>query len=187
MSLLGISSDAWAGFGGAVIGGACTLSAQIVNDRFQRDAAKKTAANQAAASAILMQDDFWSYQATLARALDRCAWWKPEELLPRQASIDDRKTVLVALRDDETNTVANAQGWFDYLIGCRQALAGSTPPLTEHAVEDMKTTYNSLENGRTKLKRLAGRPAPPFKCSGVWRDLEHCKTPEQLLRQRCPP
>src|ERR1700693_6263886 len=86
VSLLGISPDAWSAAAGAVVGGSFTLFAQITNDRNQAKAAKKAAEDQAAATAILLQDDFWHYQSMLARALDRCTWWKPSEVLPAQAT-----------------------------------------------------------------------------------------------------
>jgi hypothetical protein len=117
VSLLGISPDAWSAAAGAVVGGSFTLFAQITNDRNQAKTARQAAEDQAAATAILLQDDFWHYQAMLARALDRCTWWKPSELPPAQATIDDRKTIFAALPDEQTNLVAAAQGWIDYLIG----------------------------------------------------------------------
>jgi hypothetical protein len=43
MSVLGISSEAWAGLAGAAVGGSFTLAAQMVGDHFQRKTAKKTA------------------------------------------------------------------------------------------------------------------------------------------------
>jgi hypothetical protein len=84
----------------------------------------------------------------LARALDRCTWWRPVELLPAQASIEDRKTVLAALSNEHTETVAAAQGWIDYLIGCRQQLSGDTPPLDQDQMP-------------ARAKRLPRRPCVP--------------------------
>jgi len=171
---------------GAVIGGSFTLSAQVLNDRFQRNTAKKAADDQAAATAILLQDDFWHYQSMLARALDRCTWWKPAELLPAEASTDDRKTVFASLPDKQTNTVAAAQGWVDYLIGCRQAMSGDAPSLDRGAAETMQMTFKYLDDGRRALADLARRSATSFSESRVLGELANCKTEADLLARRCP-
>ncbi len=185
MSLLGISPDAWSAAAGAVVGGSFALLAQITNDRNQAKTAKKAAEDQAAASAILLQDDFWHYQSMLARALDRCTWWKPSELASAQATIDDRKTILAALDDEQTNTVANAQGWVDYLISTRQTIAGELPPLSHNFATTMQMTFSQLELGRGALAELARRRATPFSDSRVLDELVNCRTVDQLLTRRC--
>src|SRR5487761_1948090 len=118
------------GFGGAIVGGASTLLGQVVNDRAQRRKAGAVNAAQAAATAILIQDDFLHDQATLARSLDRWTWWKPAELLPDQADVSDRKTVWAALPEEKRWVVSGAQGWMDYLIQNRKLQPpGDTPEL----------------------------------------------------------
>jgi hypothetical protein len=185
VSLLGISADAWSAAAGAVVGGSFTLFGQITNDRNQAKTARQAAEDQAAATAILLQDDFWHYQAMLARALDRCTWWKPSELLPAQATIDDRKTIFAALPDEQTNLVAAAQGWIDYLIGTRQTMTDDLPALSQEFATTMQMTVSQLEQGRAALAKLARRPASAFSDSRVLDELDHCKTVEQLLSRHC--
>lgn len=186
MALLGISSDAWAGAAGAIIGGSFTLAAQVLNDHSQQRTAKKASDDLVSATAILLQDDFWHYQSMLARALDRCTWWRPGELLPAQASIEDRKTVFAALSNEHTETVAAAQGWIDYLIGCRQQLPEDTPSLDQEYADTMQMTFRDLEAGRGALANLARRRASPFSEGRVLGELTNCKTVEELLSRRCP-
>ena len=170
---------------GAVVGGSFALLAQIANDRNQAKIAKEAAKDNAAAAAILLQDDFWHYQAMLARALDRCTWWKQAELASAQATTDDRKTILAALDVEQTNTVANAQGWVDYLISTRKTIDGDLPPLSDNFAATMQRTFSQLEQGRGALAELAQREAPPFSDSRVLDELVNCKTVEQLLTRGC--
>ena len=185
-TFLGISSEAWIGFAGALVGGLCTLAGQFVSDRYSRKSAKKDADDLVAATALLMQDDFEHYQATLARALDRCTWWDASWLLVTQATVDDRKTVWARLKDDDTRTVANAQGWMDVLISQRQAMADGPPPLARNDVETMKMTFDYLEDGRAALAVLARRPATPFTHSRVLMGLINCRTIDELRARDCP-
>jgi hypothetical protein len=57
---------------GAAIGGGFTLLGQLVDDHSKRRKDEQNAHNEAVATALLIQDDFLHYQATLARALDSC-------------------------------------------------------------------------------------------------------------------
>jgi hypothetical protein len=158
------------GFGGAIVGGAATVFGQSMNDQAQK---KKSAADSlqlAAATALLIQDDYLHYEATLARSLDRWTWWKPAELLDAQASTADRKTVWGKLDDDKRWVVAAAQGWMDYLIQCRKLQPpGETPPLSLEDGHTMRQTFCDLEQARQTLQSLTGpnRDFIPFGESGV--------------------
>lgn len=178
---------ALAGLFGAAIGGLLTLWGTIISNRAQRRDAAADAHSQAVATSLLIQDDFLHYQATLARALDRCTWWKPAELLSRQATIDDRKAVWAALPDEKTWIVAGAQGWMDYLIGNRRLQpAGDTPALGRDDAATMGDTLHKLELARQELADFTGRTFARFEDSGVFEQLTHCKTFEDLVNRQCP-
>jgi hypothetical protein len=181
----GLSSDAVSGLGGAIIGGLFTLAGQLVGDRHTRSAASAAAAQMLKATALLMQDDFLHYQATLANAIERRGWWKPEELLIRQTSIDDRKIVWAAISDStETNTVADAQGWMDVLIASCPSKHAGAPKLTAEQFKRMQSTFVELEHGRKILARISDRPYKSFERSGVLKDFVHCKTIAALKARR---
>lgn len=178
---------ALAGLLGAVIGagagGYFTLRVQRTTDRFQRETAADEKRRLAAATALLIQDDFLHYQATLARALDRWTWWRPEELLAPQATIEDRKIVWASLDDEKTTVVAGAQGWMDYLIAIH-ALQPAGPVvanLSDLDAQTMKDTFRALEEGREALADLAGREFHPFSMARVLDQLKRCKTVAELL------
>ncbi len=177
-----LSSDAWAGLLGALIGGLATLSAQALNNWYQGRSAARAGKDAVAATALLMQDDFLHYQATLARSIDRCTWWEKSWLSKAQATIDDRRTVWAALPDKKTNVVADAQGWMDYLIACRRGRErGDGPGLTATELETMKMTFRDLERGRKALGTLARRDATSFGKAHVLQDLSQCHTVAELL------
>jgi hypothetical protein len=184
MHVLAFSSDAWAGLVGALIGGCFTLLGQMLSHRFERRKLAREKRDQVAATALLIQDDFVHYQATLARSLDRSTWWKPAELSQQQASIEDRRTVWAALPDAETRTVADAQGWMDYLIRLREDQSLGTPALAPADTETMRMTFGFLEAGRKALADLARRPATPFEKTRVLEELTNCRTVEDLLGRR---
>lgn len=145
---------------------------------FAGKATKAEEKARVAATALLLQDDFWHYQATLARALDRSQWWSFAEILEQQATIDDRKTVWAALSTVKTNDVAAAQGWMDYLSQRRKQLPHGTTPLTSEDAGTMQLTFCLLEKGRSALAKLAERDASSFRESRVLRQLTH---PEQIV------
>lgn len=179
---------------GAVVGSLGTLGASWITGWNSRQLSKKDRRELVEATALLMQDDFYHFQVTLARALDRPGWWIKEELLEQQASVSDRKTIWAALPDKSieevlkpsasltyltneptrfrpkgpitiTNAVADAQGWMDYLTQRRKA-AGSDLP-TSSDFETMKWSFALLDVGRTLLASLANRPATDFSQSHV--------------------
>jgi hypothetical protein len=178
---------------GAVVGGGFALIGQLVSNRFQSSSAKADAKSHAAATALLMQDDFLHYQVTLARSLDRCSWWKTAELLPTQATIEDRKTVWAAIKANETTAaVASAQGWMDYLIGSRKLQpadqAGVPPPLTAPDAKAMRDTFSRLEEAREALVDLAKRDFVAFGATFDMDQLGQCKDMATLLdEERCQP
>lgn len=87
----------WAGIIGAAVGGLGTLGGTWITGRQTRKAASQANTKLISATALLMQDDFYHFQVTLARALNRWDWWTDAEVLQPQASVDDRKTVWAAL------------------------------------------------------------------------------------------
>jgi len=177
---------ALAGLVGAAIGGFVTYAVTVRSFREQRDVAAANVKSVAQATALLIQDDFLHYEATLARSLDRCTWWKPTELLPAQATVADRKAVWVALPDAQTWVVAGAQGWMDYLAGCRQLQpAGDTPPLAANDAATMRDTLAKLETAREQLAGFIGRPFTPFDTCGVVDQLTNCRSYHDLLNRRC--
>ncbi len=157
---------------GAIVGGLASLAGTWLTGRQSSNAAKKQDQALAAASALLLQDDFWHYQATLARALDAHRWWDPAEQSKPQATINDRKTVLAKLvTATDTNNVADAQGWMDYLTQrCKTLVA--TQKLNDEDVVTMKLTFCLLERGRKALADLAGRTATDFRKSRVLEQLD---------------
>jgi hypothetical protein len=146
-----------------------------------------------AATALLLQDDFWHFQAMMARALDRSCWWDSAELPEQQATINDRKTVMAELPTRETNTVADAHGWMYYLIQRRNAIAREThnpqkgPPLVEQTdVKTMELAFCLLDAGRKAVADLAKRPKTDFgKESRVLVQLKHPQRIIDLLN-KCP-
>jgi hypothetical protein len=182
MWLLGLSSDTWIGFVGVLVGGCFTLLGQLIANAFQGKAKKKEERRMAEATALLIQDDFLHYQSTLARSLDACRWWEGSWLLVRQAWVEDRRTVWIALNAEQTRVVADAQGWMDYLIGRRREFsAPSAPALESIDVETMQQTFRYLDDGRRALAGLANCPATEFEGSPVMKQLERCKTVDELL------
>lgn len=184
---LALSSDAWAALGGALIGGLFTFAAQALGNWHQSHSAAVAQRNAVAATALLMQDDFLHYQATLARSIDACTWWDKSWLSAAQATVDDRRSVWAALPDKQTNTVADAQGWMDYLISSRQTYPKrENPPLTPEQLETVQMTFRYLERGRKALATLARRPATSFDKAHVLEDLVNCHSVADLLERRCP-
>jgi hypothetical protein len=86
----------WAALLGAVVGGLFTLGGTLITGRVAAHSAAVKDRALTSATALLMQDDFLHFQATLARSLDRGCWWDAAELLGKQTSVDDRKTVWAA-------------------------------------------------------------------------------------------
>lgn len=141
----------WAAIIGATLGGVGTLLGSAVASVISDRSSKERDERLVQATALLMQDDFYHFQVTLARALVGQRWWTSAEVLKQQTTIDDRKTAWAslsnkavelpalagdcgayvsalppALRLQAPNTVvgmvADAQGWMDYLIQHRKAL-----------------------------------------------------------------
>jgi hypothetical protein len=137
------------------------------------------------ATALLLQDDYWHYQATLARALDRSTWWDSSEALEQQATIDDRKTVWAAPPAAKTNDVAAAQGWLDYLNQRRKCQGSGTPSLSAEDVDVMALTFCLLEDGRGALAQLAGRDASHFRESRVLQQLANPQRIVDLIDTGC--
>jgi hypothetical protein len=170
----------WAALLGAVVGGLFTLGGTLITGRISARAAKREHDDVVAATALLMQDDFLHYQATLARALDVGVWWDASRLLPPQSNVDDRKMVWAALDTPSTNCVAGAQGWMDVLIQHRETLPHHAP-LSADDVGRLRDVFCELEKGRQALAGTARRVFAPFEKSGVLKDLTTCKTMQALL------
>lgn len=172
----------WAALLGAFIGGGFALAGTLITLGKQANDAKKKEAALTSATALLILDDYLHYQATLARALDRKCWWDVAEMLPRQASIKDRKIVWAALpTPEDTFLVAAAQGWMDYLTQ-RQHLVTTTEqaPFNVNGVDlgTMRETFCSLEHARETLAAFTRRAFMPFDHSRV---LETLTTPNQTV------
>lgn len=201
--------DFWAGIIGAVVGGLATLAATWLTGHQSRRAADKAGDDLVAATALMMQDDFYHYEATLARALDRGDWWDAHEVLKQQTTVKDRKVVWAALNDKPvadvvsqydcltyldqhaggfrsaqttvTNAVADAQGWMDYLVQRRQLTAEGHASAAD--IELMRRTFALLDVGRRALQELARRPATDFSQSGLFGvgGLTTCRSVHDLL------
>jgi hypothetical protein len=170
----------WAALLGAFVGGLATLGGTMLTGWSSTRAARRDHDDLVSATALLIQDDFLHYQATLARALDVGVWWDTSRLLPPQSNVDDRKMVWAALHTDETNLVAGAQGWMDVLIQHR----GTLPHHATLSTDDygrLRDVFCSLEKGRKALAGTARRDYAPFEKSGVLKDLTTCKTMQALL------
>lgn len=165
--MLAALDPGWAAFIGAIVGFAATVIGTFITGWLTGKAAKRQEEGQKRATAILLQDDFWHFQSTLARALDKSCWWSTAQLLPPQATIEDRKTVWAACNSDDTNIVAGAQGWMDYLIQRRKAIGQATPALTELDDDTMVLAFCRLEQGRGALAKLAQRPFTDYRVSRV--------------------
>lgn len=204
--------DFWSGIIGALVGGLATLAATWLTGHQSRQASNRSNKELIAATALMMQDDFYHYQATLARAIDRCDWWHQGELLEQQTSISDRKLVWAALSHDAivtvargadcllylqsrstdfdvpdtvTNTVADAQGWMDYLKG-RRHVAGHGPA-TRSDIDVMKWTFALLDVARRALQTTASRPPTDFSRSHLFGagGLVHAASVRDLLNRDC--
>ncbi|MGH7687610.1 MAG: hypothetical protein ACREN2_12460 [Candidatus Dormibacteria bacterium] len=201
--------DFWAGIIGAAVGGLATLAATWLTGHQGRKAAAKAGNDLTAATALMMQDDFYHRQAALARALDRRDWWDAHEMLKQQTSVDDRKVVWAALKDKPitaavapcdcltyldahadgsqpahpsvTNAVADAQGWMDYLIQRRELAADGHA--TGPDIDLMRRTFALLDVGRRALQELARRPATDFSQSRLFGEggLKTCRSVRDLL------
>jgi hypothetical protein len=170
----------WAALLGALVGGAFTFLGTYATWRKDARASQRKENALNSATALLIQDDFLHYQATLARALDGTCWWDPTQLLAQQATVEDRKRVWAVLGQTETNTVAGAQGWMDVLIQRRTTIAYAGP-LIAHDEKLIRDVFCELERGREALHKLAGRDFVPFEASGVMKDLNVCKTMQALI------
>jgi hypothetical protein len=84
---------------GALVGGAASLFGTVLVQHSASRSSRRAHEELIAATAILIQDDFYHFQSTIARAIDRWGWWDDLWVLPLQASIDDRKAVWAALSD----------------------------------------------------------------------------------------
>jgi hypothetical protein len=170
----------WAALLGAVAGGFFAFLATYVtlvkNDRAQRR--RETALDSA--TALVIEDDFLHYQATLAHALDDGCWWDPVQLLAAQATVKDRKRVWAVLPNDETELVAGAQGWMAILIQRRSA-RGTGTPLTPKEEERIQRVFCDLERSRQALHSLTGRQFKPFDESDVLDELNHRTTMQALI------
>jgi len=170
----------WAALLGAVAGGLFAFLATYVtlvkNGRAQR---KRDRALDSA-TALVIQDDFLHYQATLAHALDDGCWWDPVQLLEPQATVKDRKRVWAVLPNHQTEVVAGAQGWMSILIQRRTA-RGTGTPLTPAEERRIQTVFCELERSREALHTLAGRPFKPFAESDVLDELTNRTTMQALI------
>lgn len=204
--------DFWSGIIGALVGGLATLAATWLTGYQSRQASNRSNKELIAATALMMQDDFYHYQATLARAIDRCDWWHQGELLEQQTSITDRKLVWAALSHDDittvargteclvylqsrstdfdvpdtvTNTVADAQGWMDYLKG-RRHVAGHEAAV-QSDIDVMKWTFALLDVARRALQNTANRPPTDFRRSHLFGSggLVHSASVTELLDRDC--
>ena len=196
-----------AGLVGAVIGGLASFGGTWYNAQSVSKAAEQSQAALVSATALLMQDDFYHFQVTLARALDRWGWWEQSEVLPQQSSVADRKTVWAALPDSPieiesrtleyvknsgafqapdtvTNAVADAQGWIDYLTQLRKATDGDPLPSD---FDTIKWCFALLDVGRQSLQRLAKREATDFSKSHVFESLRFHSVAELLACTSKPP
>jgi hypothetical protein len=200
-----------AALAGAFVGGAASLGATLLTGRANSRSAEKTEKKLVAATALLMQDDFYHFQVTLARALDRCGWWTAAEVLPQQTTVADRKTVWAALPDTEpsttsecfayilkrsgqfqsqapstiTNAVADAQGWMDYLALHRAGVGVAADDPTQAEFDTMKWAFSLLDIGRRELQTLAHREATDFSKSHVFDAFKTCRSVADLLRKDC--
>jgi hypothetical protein len=182
VALLGLSSDTWVGFVGAVLGGGATYLTQRTSDRAQSRAKERDEKKPVSATALLIQDDFLHYQSRLARCLDGCRWWVDAEELPTQATVEDRKIVWAELGDDDTRCVADAQGWMDYLKGCRKMRGEQPVSLSKEDISLMRMVFRSLEQGRKALADLAHRKATRFEDSPVLKELKSNSVEELLTK-----
>ena len=176
----------WAGIIGALVGGCATLAATWLTGYQSRQSTAKAQTDLIAATALMMQDDFYHYEATLARALDRCNWWLDQEVLKQQTSLKDRKLVWAALPKEPigraiagtecfeylsarakdiraktttfTNAVADAQGWIDYLDQRRMCVKPAAA--TRSDVDLMRRTLAQLDVGRTAIRWRSHRRRP---------------------------
>jgi hypothetical protein len=197
----------WAALLGAIVGGAASLGGTAYTSWRTTATARTENDKLVAATAMLMQDDFYHFQVTLARALDRCEWWTQAELLPQQATVADRKIVWAALSYDQlpaawlddlkqlsngdpgmpqtiTTAVADAQGWMDYITQRRKVMNTQPPSPTDFGT--MKWTFVLLDIGRRSLQVLAKRQATDFAESHVFGSLDHCRSVADLLGTTCP-
>ena len=99
------------------------------------------------------------------------------------AALPDRDKTLHA-GDSDTNVVADAQGWMDYLIQRHKAIHAGTP-ISAPDAEIMKSTFQRLDLGRNCLAPFAKRKYRPLS-NEVFRTLTNCRTAEDLLARRCP-
>jgi hypothetical protein len=163
---------------GAGVGGAASLLATWWTGRQANRQAERTDRQMTGAAAILLQDDFYHYQATLAHVLDDGCWWDPARLLSDEASTKDVKRCLATLKDDDANTVAGARGWMRVLIQ-KHGQVGSGKRLSQTDLETVRETFKRLEQGRCSLKKLAGRDYFPFGSPLVLEDIQK-KTAEEV-------
>jgi len=198
-----------AALSGAFLGGAASLGATLITGRQNSRAAREAQKALVAATALLMQDDFYHFQVTLVRALNECRWWTGAEVLPQQTTVPDRKTVWAALPEAPlrgagdcftyihersgafqsqapstvTNAVVDAQGWMDYMIQ-RRALVDIHPP-TPDDIETMKWTFALLDIARRELQERARRDATDFSKSHVFNSLTFERVADVFAKE-CP-
>ncbi|MGH9075885.1 MAG: hypothetical protein ACRDY0_00250 [Acidimicrobiales bacterium] len=198
----------WSGVIGALVGGGASLGGTVLTGSINGRTARAAQGEMVAANALLMQDDFYHFQVTIARALDRCGWWSEAELLPQQASVSDRKTVWAALPNTPlrgppltgeclayltsqsedfglqapntvTNAVADAQGWLDYLTQRHKVAAPHGQALSDF--QTMKWVFALLDVSRRSLQVLARRSATDFSHSHIFDSLDNCHSVADLF------
>lgn len=199
---------------GAFVGGGATLLGSLLTGRQSSQSAKEAHDDLVAATALLMQDDLYHFQVSIARGIDRCGWWADAEVLAQQSTVEDRKTVWAALPDKPldaetageclpyitdmpgdlrsrapislTNVVADAQGWMDYLRQRRDAKTKRHEAPTASDLAIMKRTFALLDVARRSLQEIARRPATDFSASRIFSDLgPDCQTVRTLLAHDC--
>lgn len=164
---------------GALVGGAASLAGTWLTGWQAQRQASDADTDKTRAAAILLQDDFYHYQATLARALDNCQWWDASRLLPDEATIKDVKRVYAGLSSASTDRVAGALGWTRVLMQ-RQRFTSAGNQLSQADYQLIKDTFTKLGDGRSELATLAGRPYTAFEEGHIMQDLQHKTLPELL-------
>jgi len=154
---------------GVLVGGALTLSGQVVLEALKgrRDRADALAA--ASAAARLQRDDIAAALEAAHRALATHEWWPTDLDLPLRTEMQDRRLLASHLTEEEFRRVSGSLRRFAQLQAERKAVVerdgSAAAGLSDEAYYRTLLAYLDVAAARLALARLAGYERDPWPLS----------------------
>lgn len=107
--------------------------------------------------ARVLSEEFFRQQSTLARAIFRQHWWRIEELLHSQVSVDELRELATELDNKRWAAVAGVMGWMAYFKGVQAAAIRTGAPPSAQQLKRFVALYRALDIARYGLSAISGR------------------------------